>query len=132
MITVTGGLFDELMESGRLMCSLCGGRVIRWGWDQTRMVRAVLDRFGVVWLVRRHRVRCKRCGATHVVTTRAFRPRHVDAAHVIAAALAIRSGGFGFRVAAGVVDRAVSTVRGWYRAAAGPAVWVGVLTASGV
>jgi hypothetical protein len=132
MITVTAGSFDGLMEAARLVCPLCGGGLIRWGWDRVRTVRAGLDRFGPVWFARRHRVRCKQCGATHVVTTRAFAPRHRDAAHVIAAVFDMRAAGFGFRVASEVADRAFSTVRGWYRAAARGAAWTGFLVASGV
>jgi transposase len=132
MITVTEGTFDRLMEAGELVCPLCGGSVIRWGWDRVRVVRAALDRFGPPWEARRRRVRCKRCGATHVVTTPAFVARRRDAAHVIAAVFDMRAGGFGFRAAAEVADRAFSTVRGWYRAAAQRAVWTVFLTNTGV
>lgn len=132
MITVTVGTFEGLMGAGRLPCPLCAGRLIRWGWDRVRPVRAALDRFGVVWEARRHRVRCKQCGVTHVVTTGAFTPGHRDGAHVIAAVFDMRAAGFGFRAAADVVDRALSTVRGWYRAAATGREWTVPLVASGV
>jgi hypothetical protein len=67
-----------------------------------------------------------------VVTTGAFVPRHRDAAHVIAAVFDMRVGGFGFRAAAEIVDRAFSTVRNWFRAVAYESMWTGSLAVPGV
>lgn len=123
MITISGDGFVGLISDGRLNCPGCGGRLIRWGWDRVRLVYAAVDGKGLVWRVRRRRVRCKECGVTHVVQSPALVAGHRDAAHVIQAAFDLMAGGFGFRVAARLLKRPVSTARDWFRAARRQAPW---------
>jgi hypothetical protein len=94
-------------------------------------VRCSFDRFGPVRVFRRRRVRCKGCGATHVVQAPELVDRHRDGADVIREVFRVRAGGSGFRAAAEMVDRAFSTVRGWFRALEGGAAWAVALAARG-
>ncbi|MDR2380270.1 MAG: hypothetical protein LBE08_03690 [Bifidobacteriaceae bacterium] len=115
-----------------VVCPCCGGRLIWWGWDRPRLVRAGFDRFGACELVRRRRVMCRGCGRTHVVRDSRMVPRHRDGARVVVAALRARAAGFGLRAAAEVVDRAFSTVRNWFRAAKALEPWAAELWSGAV
>ena len=116
-VLVCGDLF-----AGRLACPGCGGVLRSWGLARERQVRHGIGADRRV--VREHprRGRCASCGATHVLLRVSLAARRADGAAVIAAAIEAKwAEGLGHRVIACLLDRAVSTVRGWLRAFASSA-----------
>ena len=68
--------------------------VARWGHGRARIVRSV----GVTTLtVRPQRVRCRDCGAMHILLPTALQLRRADTTEVIGIALAYTAKGLGFR-----------------------------------
>jgi transposase-like protein len=114
VLTVNGdeAVVERQMAGGKLACPLCGGVLGGWGRAVRRRVR-VLD--GEDVRVRPRRSRCRECGTTHVLLPAWCLSRRADAGAVIGAALEAAAGGRGYRVAAGLLGRAESTVRGWLR-----------------
>jgi hypothetical protein len=103
---------DRRLVAGEVGCPGCGGRLRPWGHARWRTTRGV-DRDV------RHRPRrasCSGCSRTHVLLPASWLVRRADAVAVIGAALVARAMGGGHRrIAAGVVARPESTVRGWLR-----------------
>ncbi|WP_237737256.1 helix-turn-helix domain-containing protein [Rhodococcus sp. 21391] len=65
------------------------------------------------------RVRCRDCGATHILLPTALQVRRADTAEVIGNALAHKAKGLGFRRIAERMGRPESTVRRWLRRTTG-------------
>lgn len=99
------------LAAGRLVCPLCGGALARWGFARRRRVRA--ESGGVE--VHPRRCRCRGCGRTQVLLPDLLFLRRVDTTGVIGRAVRAAAQGAGHRVAAAVVGRPASTVRGWLR-----------------
>lgn len=99
------------LVSGSMPCPACAGVLGGWGFARWRVLRS---ESGPVAL-RPRRVRCRSCRSTQVLLPDAVLARRVDTVAVIGAALTVASGGLGHRKVAEVVDRPVSTVRGWIR-----------------
>lgn len=102
------------LAAGRLACPDCSGRLRGWGHARTRSVR---QRYGAALRVRPRRVRCPVCPRTRVLLPGICLPRRADATEVIGAALVAKANGHGHRRIAADLDRPVSTVRRWLRAA---------------
>lgn len=111
MVENDSGRVEGDLAAGRLACPLCGGVLARWGFARRRRVRSDA---GVVE-VRPRRGQCRGCGRTQVLLPDVLFLRRVDTVGVIGRALTAAAGGAGHRVAATVVGRPVSTVRGWLR-----------------
>lgn len=99
------------LVAGRLGCPVCGGVLARWGFARRRRARS--EAGGVE--VRPRRGQCRGCGRTQVLLPDVLFLRRVDTVGVIGRALRAAAGGVGHRVAATVVGRPTSTVRGWLR-----------------
>jgi transposase-like protein len=99
------------LAAGRLACPACGGVLARWAFARRRRARS--EAGGVE--VRPRRGRCRECGRTQVLLPDVLFLRRVDTAGVIGRALTAAAGGAGHRVAASVVGRPTTTVRGWLR-----------------
>jgi hypothetical protein len=99
------------LAEGRAACPGCGGVLARWSFARARFVRTLL---GPVQ-VRPRRARCRECAKTQVLLPDVLLCRRVDTAEVIGRALTVGAGGAGFRRAAVLVGRPLSTVRGWLR-----------------
>jgi hypothetical protein len=112
------------------VCNRCGavGILIWWEWARPRKVRFAPERFAPAVTVRCRRVRCKGCGATGSIRPGGVVSGRKDAAWVLSAAFKAKAGGLGFRAAAELVDRAYSTVRNWFQAAARGDAWVAGLS----
>jgi len=102
---------DRLLRGGELRCPGCGGELRPWGHARERGVR---DETAVM-AVRPRRSSCSVCGCTHVLLPASTLVRRADAVAVIGRALLASVGGFGHRSIAVLLDRPVSTVRGWLR-----------------
>ena len=55
---------DTLLDAGTMRCPQCQGTVARWGHGRARTVRSVGE---TTLTVRPQRVRCRDCGATHIL-----------------------------------------------------------------
>jgi hypothetical protein len=99
------------LVGGRVACPACGGVLARWAFARARFVRSEAD----LVLVRPRRGRCRDCAKTQVLLPDVLLCRRADTVAVIGRALSVTAGGAGHRRAALVVDRPVSTVRGWLR-----------------
>jgi hypothetical protein len=99
------------LAEGRAACPDCGGVLARWSFARARFVRTLC---GPVQ-VRPRRARCRACLKTQVLLPDVLLCRRVDAVLVIGRALTAAAGGAGCRRAAVLVDRPLSTVRGWLR-----------------
>ncbi|MFD9668538.1 DUF6431 domain-containing protein [Rhodococcus sp. NPDC059968] len=105
---------DTYLDAGAMRCPSCQGRVARWGYGRVRTVRSL----GTATVtVRPQRVRCRDCGATHILLPTALQARRADTTEVIGNALAHKAKGMGFRRIAERMDRPESTVRRWLRRA---------------
>ena len=104
---------DDLV-SGRLTCPDCGSRLRGWGHARARPIR---QRAGAAVWVRPRRAHCPTCTRTRVLLPGTCLPRRADATEVIGAALVAKASGHGHRRIAADLDRPVSTVRRWLRAA---------------
>jgi hypothetical protein len=102
---------DELLTGGELRCPGCAGELRPWGHARERGVR---DEAGVV-TSRPRRSSCSQCQSTHVLLPCSTLVRRADTAAVIGRALLAKAAGGGHRSIAAVLDRPVSTVRGWLR-----------------
>jgi hypothetical protein len=102
------------LAAGRLACPDCSGRLRGWGHARTRTVR---QRHGPALRVRPRRVHCPACNRTRVLLPGTCLPRRADVTEVIGAALVAKASGYGHRRIAADLDRPVSTVRSWLRAA---------------
>jgi hypothetical protein len=120
VLTVNGdpGVVERQLAGGELACPSCGGVLGGWGHGPERPVR-VLEGDDV--RVRPRRSRCRECGGTHVLLPAWCLSRRADAGEVIGAALEAAAAGDGHRKIAGLLGRAVPTVRGWLRRFAGRA-----------
>jgi hypothetical protein len=107
---------ERRLRSGLLRCPGCSGVLTGWGHARPRVLRGA---DGPVEL-RPRRSRCAGgCGRTHVLLPVVSLLRRADAAVVIAAALAAKARGVGFRLIAAASGRPAETVRGWLRRFAG-------------
>lgn len=114
MVTVgaDGDDVERQLRSGLLRCPCCSGVLTGWGHARPRVLRGA---DGPVE-VRPRRSRCGGgCGRTHVLLPVVSLLRRADAAAVIAAALAAKAVGAGFRWIAAASGRPAETVRGWLR-----------------
>jgi len=102
---------DELLTGGALRCCGCAGELRPWGHARERWVRdaAVVER------VRPRRSWCSLCRCTHVLLPISMLVRRADTVAVIGGALLAKAEGAGHRRVAVMLDRPVSTVRGWLR-----------------
>jgi transposase-like protein len=102
---------DQLLMAGELRCPGCAGELRPWGHARERGLR---DETVVVTL-RPRRSSCSRCRRTHVLLPTSTLVRRADTVEVIGQALLAKAAGAGHRCIAAVLDRPVSTVRGWLR-----------------
>ncbi len=102
---------DQLLTDGELRCPGCAGALRPWGHARERGVR---DETAVV-TVRPRRSWCSRCRCTHVLLPASTLARRADTVVVIGRALLAKAAGAGHRRVAALLDRPVSTVRGWLR-----------------
>lgn len=102
---------DQLLTDGELRCPGCAGALRPWGHARERGVR---DETAVV-MVRPRRSWCSRCRCTHVLLPVSTLVRRADTVVVIGRALLAKAAGAGHRSVAALLDRPVSTVRGWLR-----------------
>lgn len=102
---------DRLLTGGELRCPGCAGELRPWGHARERGVRGETS----VVTVRPRRSSCSRCRCTHVLLPSSTLVRRADTAAVIGQALLAKAAGGGHRSIAAVLDRPVSTVRGWLR-----------------
>jgi hypothetical protein len=114
VLTVNGdrGVVERQLEGGELACPSCGGVLGGWGEAVTRPVRQLE---GDDERVTPRRSRCRACGATHVLLPARLLSRRADAGAVIGRALEESAVGAGHRKIAELLERPVSTVRGWLR-----------------
>jgi hypothetical protein len=107
---------QQALDAGELGCTRqgCGGSFRRDGHARTRRVRT---RSGVEQELRPQRVQCSRCAKVQVLLPAWCVPRRADDMQTIGTALLHAALGRGHRVIAAMLDRPVSTVRGWLRAA---------------
>ena len=108
MVGTDSAEVERRLSAGELVCP-CGGGLARWGYARARTVRGV-------GRLRPRRVRCAGCRVTHVLVSVACLWRRADTAEVIGAALRQKAAGAGHRPIAVLLDRPVSSVRGWLRA----------------
>ena len=102
---------DQLLIGGELRCPGCAGELRPWGLGRERGVR---DETAVVAL-RPRRSACSQCRCTHVLLPACTLLRRADTVVVVGRALLAKAAGAGHRSIAAVLDRPVSTVRGWLR-----------------
>ncbi|MBA3720063.1 MAG: helix-turn-helix domain-containing protein [Nocardioidaceae bacterium] len=102
---------DQLLTGGELRCPDCAGELRPWGHARERGVR---DETCVVAL-RPRRSWCAQCRCTHVLLPASGLVRRADTVAVIGRALLAKAAGAGHRSIAALLDRPVSTVRGWLR-----------------
>ena len=114
MLTVNGDrdVVERQLGSGELACPSCGGVLGGWGEAVTRPVRQLE---GDDERVTPRRSRCRACGGTHVLLPARLLLRRADAGAVIGRALEESAVGAGHRKIAELLERPVSTVRGWLR-----------------
>lgn len=105
------------LAAGVLGCPCCGGTLAPWGHARARTVR---DRGAATVSLRPRRARCPACRATHVLLPGTLVPRRADTTAGIGAGLQASAAGVGYRRIAAALDRPVSTVRRWARAARAP------------
>jgi hypothetical protein len=102
---------DQLLTRGELRCPGCAGELRPWGHARERGVRDV----DTVVTVRPRRSSCSACRCTHVLLPVSTLVRRADTVAVIGQALLAKAAGAGRRSIAALLDRPVSTVRGWLR-----------------
>jgi hypothetical protein len=102
---------DQLLTGGELRCPGCAGELRPWGYARERGVR---DETAVVAL-RPRRSACSQCRCTHVLLPASTLLRRADTVTVIGRALLAKAAGAGHRSIAALLDRPVSTIRGWLR-----------------
>jgi len=102
---------DRLLRGGELRCPGCAGELRPWGHARERGVRDETT----VRTFRPRRSACSQCRCTHVLLPASTLVRRADTVDVIGQALLAKSAGAGHRTIAAVLDRPVSTVRGWLR-----------------
>ena len=102
---------DRLLIGGELRCPGCAGELRPWGHARERGVR---DAASVV-RVRPRRSLCSQCRCTHVLLPASTLVRRADTVVVIGQALLAKAAGAGHRRIAALLNRPVSTVRGWLR-----------------
>ena len=108
---------DTDLTAGTLSCPACTGPLQPWGHARTRTVR---DLGTTTVALRPRRARCPACRKTHVLLPALVAPRRADTTAGIGAALQASAAGAGYRRIATQLDRPVSTVRRWIRAAHAP------------
>jgi len=114
---------DRLLFGGLLRCPGCEEELRPWGWARSRGVRELAE----VVIVRPRRSLCAGCSCSHVLLPELLLVRRADTAAVIGEALTSKATGRGHRSIATVLDRPVSTVRGWLRRFAARAESIRVL-----
>ena len=102
---------EQLLTGGELRCPGCAGELRPWGHARERGVRDV----ATVVRVRPRRSSCSVCRCTHVLLPASTLVRRADTVAVIGQALLAKAGGLGHRSIAVLLDRPVSTIRGWLR-----------------
>ena len=102
---------DQLLTAGALRCPDCTGELRPWGHARERGVRGET----AVVTLRPRRSSCSQCRCTHVLLPFSTLLRRADTVDVIGQALLAKAAGAGHRSIAAVLDRPVSTVRGWLR-----------------
>ena len=105
---------EAALTEGRLSCPHCPGMLRPWARARARRVRGLPDP------VRPRRARCPGCRRSQVLLPGAVLPRRADATAVVGAALVAKAAGTGYRRIAADLDRPLSTVRRWLRAAGTP------------
>src|SRR5258706_1977995 len=105
------------LAAGALACPGCAAPLQPWGHARSRTVR---DRGATTVTLRPRRARCPACRATHVLLPALVAPRRADTTAGIGAALQASADGVGYRRIAAQLDRPLSTVRRWIRAARTP------------
>ena len=121
---------ESLLRAGCLACPRagCGGVLRCHGLARRRLVFMGVEsrEVGRVW-VQPLRARCGSCRVTQVLLDERCLSRRMDGLRVIEVALARRAGGVSLRGIAGLVGRALSTVRGWVASAVVAARWAPVV-----
>ena len=102
---------DKLLRNGDLRCPGCEGELRPWGHARSRGVR---DEDCTV-RSRPQRSSCSVCPQTHVLLPAFMLARRADSAAVIGTGLLASAKGTGHRKIATLLERPVSTVRGWLR-----------------
>jgi hypothetical protein len=102
---------DQLLTGGELRCPGCAGELRPWGHARERGVRDETT----VLTVRPRRSSCSQCQCTHVLLPSSTLVRRADTVAVIGRALLAKAAGARHRSIAALLDRPVSTVRGWLR-----------------
>lgn len=124
MVETDGIGVERRLRAGVLVCPACAGVLAPWGHARERTLRG---QGGLVARLRPRRGCCVSCGRTHVLLPTLCLVRRADEVAVIGAALRAKADGLGHRRIAAVLDRPVSTVRGWLRAFAAAAERVRVV-----
>ena len=106
-----GQSIGEVVTAGNRSCPACTGAVRRWGHARWRVVRD----HGGEWGFAPDRVRCRDCGATHVVLPAMVLLRRRDASAVVGRAWRWGAAGAGSRRVARLLGVPMETVRGWLR-----------------
>jgi len=107
---------EHRLQHHQLACPGCGHQLAPWGHDRPRPIRHSLVTRHATTTVRRRRVRCTGCHATHIIQDHRLSDRRRDTARVIREALTLRRRHhWGYRRVADWLDRPHSTVRNWYR-----------------
>jgi hypothetical protein len=133
-VSANASVVEARLRAGGYACPDrgCGGSLGPWGWARERVVEAGARGRGPAGRVRvrPRRARCRVCGATHVLLAVLFFSRRADSAAVIARAVELAVGGWGFRRIAKLLARPPTTVRDWLRSArAAASAGAGVLWA---
>jgi hypothetical protein len=102
---------DQLLRAGEFRCPDCTGELRPWGHARERGVRGET----AVVTLRPRRSACSQCSCTHVLLPSFTLLRRADTVEVIGQALLAKAAGAGHRRIAALLDRPVSTVRGWLR-----------------
>lgn len=102
---------DRLLVGGALRCPGCAGELRPWGSARSRGVREGDS----VAVSRPRRSSCSDCRCTHVLLPASLLVRRADSVAVIGEALLAKANGRGHRPIAAMLNRPVSTVRGWLR-----------------
>jgi hypothetical protein len=111
IVLEAGQSVDALLAAGAAGCPSCSGRLRSWGRARRRVVRGPSGEWGH----RPPRVRCSRCGVTHVVLPPDVLVRRRDAVVVVGRAWRLAAAGAGVRRVAAAVGVPMETVRAWLR-----------------
>jgi hypothetical protein len=119
-VSADAAVVEARLRAGGYGCPVrgCPGVLGPWGRGRDRAVEAGTGGRGERRVrFRPRRARCRVCGATQVLLPVVFFSRRADVALVIARAVELAAGGWGFRRIAKLLARPPTTVRGWLRSA---------------